>query len=88
MPHRAVNPSSAAARPGAPAAGISAFCERHYPSLALMTLALAALNLGYRLDRELVTTWDESLYATAAAEMVQSGNWQTHQYDVARPTCT
>jgi 4-amino-4-deoxy-L-arabinose transferase-like glycosyltransferase len=43
--------------------------------LAALTLALAALNLGYRLDREIVTAWDESLYATSAAEMVVSGNW-------------
>ncbi len=43
--------------------------------LALLTLGLAALNLGFRLDHEVVTAWDESLYATSAAEMVNSGNW-------------
>src|SRR6476469_8466403 len=58
-----------------PAAGITAFCARHYRTLAVLTLMLAILNLGFRLDREVVTTWDESLYATSAAEMVQSGNW-------------
>jgi 4-amino-4-deoxy-L-arabinose transferase-like glycosyltransferase len=70
--------------PVAPPAGIAAFCARHYTALALLTLALAALNLGYRLDREIVTTWDESLYATSAAEMVRSGNWlvTTFQGDV------
>src|SRR6478735_8985449 len=65
-------------------AGIAAFCERHYTTLALITLAIALLNLGYRLDREVVTAWDESLYATSAAEMVRSGNWlvTTFQGDV------
>src|SRR6188768_1424448 len=58
-----------------PAAGITDFCERHYRTLAVLTLMLAILNLGFRLDREVVTTWDESLYATSAAEMVKSGNW-------------
>src|SRR6188768_3681955 len=57
------------------AGGIAIFCERHYRTLAVLTLMLAALNLGFRLVREIVTTWDESLYATSAAEMVQSGDW-------------
>jgi 4-amino-4-deoxy-L-arabinose transferase-like glycosyltransferase len=55
--------------------GISHFCETHYRWLAALALLLAALNVGYRLDRELVTAWDESLYAASAAEMVNSGNW-------------
>jgi 4-amino-4-deoxy-L-arabinose transferase-like glycosyltransferase len=38
-------------------------------------LALAAVNLGLRLDREMVDVWDESLYATSALEMWRSGNW-------------
>src|SRR6188472_2907303 len=65
-------------------AGIPHFCERHYRRLAALTLLLAALNIGYRLDREVVTTWDESLYAVSAAEMVRSGNWlvTTFQGDV------
>jgi len=61
--------------PVAPAPGIAMFCERHYVLLALITLSVAAFNLAFRLDRELVTTWDESLYVTSAAEMVKSGNW-------------
>ena len=54
---------------------LRAFCERHYRLLAALTLTLAVLNLGTRLDREAVTAWDESLYATTAAEMVASGDW-------------
>jgi 4-amino-4-deoxy-L-arabinose transferase-like glycosyltransferase len=62
------------ARPAAlPEAG--SFFHRHYRLLAALTLAVAALNVGVRLDREVVTAWDESLYATSAAEMVRSGNW-------------
>jgi 4-amino-4-deoxy-L-arabinose transferase-like glycosyltransferase len=71
----AATPGSPTATPGSVAAGIWLFCERHYRYLAVLTLALAALNVGFRLDRESVTTWDESLYATSAAEMVRSGNW-------------
>ena len=40
-----------------------------------MVLALAAFNLTFRLGREIVTEWDESLYAISASEMVKSGNW-------------
>jgi 4-amino-4-deoxy-L-arabinose transferase-like glycosyltransferase len=69
------NRSPQVSHPAAPASGITAFCERHYRTLALCTLLLAAFNLGFRLNREVVTTWDESLYATSAAEMVKSGNW-------------
>lgn len=36
-------------------------------------LALAAFNLGYRLDREMLDVWDESLFATSALEMVEAG---------------
>jgi 4-amino-4-deoxy-L-arabinose transferase-like glycosyltransferase len=43
--------------------------------LAAVVLCLAALNLGFRLGNELVTEWDEALYAVSAAEMVSSGNW-------------
>ena len=76
MPELPVNSTSPQVTPPVrPAAGIAAFCERHYKLLALITLTIAALNLGYRLDREIVTAWDESLYATSAAEMVKSGDW-------------
>lgn len=44
-----------------------------YRALAAAVLLLAAFNLGFRLDRESVGEWDESLYATSAWEMTQSG---------------
>ncbi|HXT71423.1 MAG TPA: glycosyltransferase family 39 protein, partial [Vicinamibacterales bacterium] len=50
-------------------------CERHFAPLALLVLALAAFNLTYRLDREVVTDWDESLYAISASEMAASNHW-------------
>lgn len=61
--------------PAAPSPGFAGFCERHYVLLAICVLALAAFNLGFRLNREVVTTWDESLYVTSAAEMIKDGNW-------------
>ena len=42
---------------------------------ALVILAIAAFNLFFRLDREVVTEWDTSLYATSAAETAKNGNW-------------
>jgi len=51
------------------------WCERFYRPLSIACLALAVFNLGFRLDQEVVTTWDESLYATTAAEIVKSGQW-------------
>src|SRR3954469_18471040 len=69
------NRSPQVSHPAAPASGIASFCERHYRTLAVCTLLLAAFNLGFRLNREVVTAWDESLYVTSAAEMVKSGNW-------------
>jgi len=53
----------------------SGFCERHYVVLAVAVLAVAAFNLTFRLGSEVVTEWDESLYAISAHEMVRSGNW-------------
>jgi len=50
-------------------------CRRHYPAFVAAVLLLAAFNVGFRLDREIVRQWDESLYATAAWEMMTSGNW-------------
>jgi len=38
-------------------------------------LGLAAFNLFFRLGREGVTEWDESLYAITAAEIVACGHW-------------
>ena len=52
-----------------------AFCGRHYVALALAVLSLAAFNLSFRLTRENVAEWDESLYAVSAIEMTQSGDW-------------
>jgi 4-amino-4-deoxy-L-arabinose transferase-like glycosyltransferase len=51
------------------------FCSRHFVLLAAAVLGLAALNLGYRLGSELVTDWDEAMYAMSALEMVSSGDW-------------
>ena len=43
-------------------------------------LALAAFNLSFWLTRETVAQWDESLYASSAVEMVNSGDWVTTTY--------
>jgi 4-amino-4-deoxy-L-arabinose transferase-like glycosyltransferase len=51
------------------------FLERHGRAIAAAVLALAAFNLTFRLGREVVTEWDESLYAISAWEMVTSGHW-------------
>ena len=48
---------------------------RYYPILAGAVLALAAFNLVFRLDREIVTEWDEALYAISAWEMARGGQW-------------
>src|SRR5690349_8306065 len=76
MPERSANTTSPQVPfPAAPSPGFAGFCERHYVLLAICVLALAAFNLGFRLNREVVTTWDESLYVTSAAEMIKDGNW-------------
>ena len=51
------------------------FCNRYYRLLAVAILAIAAFNLGLRLNSERVEEWDESLYGLSAWEMVQSGDW-------------
>jgi len=51
------------------------FWHRHFAMLAGAVLALAAFNLTWRLGSEIVTEWDEALYATSAWEMVTSGQW-------------
>jgi 4-amino-4-deoxy-L-arabinose transferase-like glycosyltransferase len=48
---------------------------RRFWVLAFAVLALAAFNLTYRVGNESLTEWDESLYATSAFEMLESGNW-------------
>ena len=49
--------------------------ERWFRAGAVLVLALAAVNLFVRLDREVVTEWDEALYAISAAETARNGNW-------------
>jgi 4-amino-4-deoxy-L-arabinose transferase-like glycosyltransferase len=51
------------------------FCSRHFVRVAAVVLTLAVFNLCFRLDREIVMEWDESLYAISAAETVAHGNW-------------
>ena len=58
-----------------PLSGLILFLTRHYRALALAVLALAAFNLGFRLNREVVAEWDESLYGLSAWETTQSGRW-------------
>jgi 4-amino-4-deoxy-L-arabinose transferase-like glycosyltransferase len=45
------------------------------PVLYLAVLLIAACNLTFRLDRDAITEWDESLYALSAAEMIESNDW-------------
>jgi 4-amino-4-deoxy-L-arabinose transferase-like glycosyltransferase len=59
------------------------FANRHYAAAAVVVLALAAFNLFFRLDREIVTEWDESLYAISAAETARYGNWIGTTFDGA-----
>src|SRR5258706_6610855 len=49
--------------------------ERHFTAIACAVVALAAFNLTWRLNAEVVSEWDESLYAMSAWEMVRSGHW-------------
>ena len=53
----------------------SGFFGRNYSILALAVLGLAAFNLTFRLGREFVSEWDESLYAMSAWEAVDKGHW-------------
>ncbi len=49
-------------------------------ALAAGVLLLALFNVAFRLDRQPVQEWDESLYATSAWEMVQSSQWIGHTF--------
>ena len=49
--------------------------DRRYRWIAAAILLLAAFNLTFRLGREVVTDWDEALYAITASEMFRSGHW-------------
>src|SRR6266545_2797503 len=51
------------------------FCERHFAKIAACVLVLAAFNLMWRLNAEVVSEWDESLYGISAWEMIRSGRW-------------
>ena len=53
----------------------SAWPQRHAVWWAIAVLALAAFNLTFRIDREMVDVWDESLFATHALEMIENGRW-------------
>lgn len=44
-------------------------------ALTALAFVLATLHLTVRLDREMVDVWDESIYATSALEMRDSGQW-------------
>jgi 4-amino-4-deoxy-L-arabinose transferase-like glycosyltransferase len=54
-----------------------------FPALVTGVLALALFNLTVRIGGEYVREWDESLYATSAWEMVQSGQWIGHTFQGA-----
>jgi 4-amino-4-deoxy-L-arabinose transferase-like glycosyltransferase len=62
-------------RPPYTVSGLIPFFARHYRALALAVLGLAAFNLGFRLNREVVAEWDESLYGLSAWETTQGGHW-------------
>lgn len=54
---------------------------RRFRAGAALVLALAAINLFFRLDREVVTEWDEALYAISAAETARNGTWIGTTFD-------
>lgn len=54
---------------------LETFVDRHFAKLAVGVVALAAFNLLWRLNAEVVSEWDESLYAISAWEMANSGRW-------------
>ena len=53
----------------------ASFFDRHFAILAIAVVGLAAFNLTWRLNAEIVSEWDESLYAMSAWEMLGSGHW-------------
>ena len=55
--------------------GFDRFCERHFSASCCWCWRCRRSTSPFRLGREIVTEWDESLYAISASEMVQSGNW-------------
>jgi 4-amino-4-deoxy-L-arabinose transferase-like glycosyltransferase len=51
------------------------FAARHFAILAIAVLVLALFNLSFRLGREFVAEWDESLYAISAWEVLKHHSW-------------
>jgi len=70
-PRHGVPPLGTTAEPSLARANAST----RFAVIAAGILLLAAVNLTYRLNRETITEWDESLYATSAWEMLQTGDW-------------
>ena len=62
-------------QPDTCATAVSTFCDRHYRLLRCGVVAIALFNLMFRLGREVVYEWDEALYAIAAWEIQESGEW-------------
>ena len=56
-------------------AAVIGWCETHFARAAALVLLLAAFNLLFRIDRELVHDWDESLYGINAWEAITRGAW-------------
>jgi 4-amino-4-deoxy-L-arabinose transferase-like glycosyltransferase len=62
---------------------LPSIADRRLPFALLATavLCLAAFNLAFRQHVMPVQQWDESLYATTAWEMLQSGEWIATTFD-------
>jgi 4-amino-4-deoxy-L-arabinose transferase-like glycosyltransferase len=54
--------------------------ERGLLALYVGVCLLAFFNVTFQLHRQPVQEWDESLYATSAWEMLQSGEWVAHTF--------
>ena len=54
-----------------------------FTAAVVLVLAVAAFNLFHRLNQEIVTEWDESLYAISAAETARDGHWIGITFDGA-----
>lgn len=54
--------------------------ERRLLALYVGVCLLALFNVTLHLHRQPVQEWDESLYATSAWEMLQSGEWVAHTF--------
>src|SRR5215831_12247405 len=65
----------AAHEPAARANRTRDWWERHYSLCAASILVLALFNLTFRLSREFVSEWDESLYGISAWEALTRGSW-------------